>query len=127
LITEGLLEKVAERFWVYGQRTRLLLIEQLADGKPSTPSELAQGLGLSQQSVSKHLKILSQAGIVTRRMDGSSALYSLKNDTSVALVKDVVAAVMHDVRDASALAAGLTAIEDTDRESAAGKSRSRAV
>jgi DNA-binding transcriptional ArsR family regulator len=65
LITEGLLEKVAERFWVYGQRTRLLLIEQLADGKPSTPSELAQGLGLSQQSVSKHLKILSQAGIVT--------------------------------------------------------------
>jgi hypothetical protein len=60
-------------------------------------------------------------------MDGSSALYSLKTDTSVALVKDVVAAVMHDVRDASALAAGLTAIEDTDRESAAGKSRSRAV
>jgi DNA-binding transcriptional ArsR family regulator len=59
-IAEGLLVRVAERLRVLGQPVRLRLIEALTAG-PSTPQELSEVLGTSQQNVSKHLLVLYRA------------------------------------------------------------------
>lgn len=89
------------------QATRLLLVEQLADGGTSTPGELANELGLSQQTVSKHLKVLTHAGVVSRREDGGNAFYALKDPATVGIVEDVVASVLRHLKETSAHAAGL--------------------
>lgn len=110
LIAEGLLSMVAERLAVLGQVVRLRLIEQLAAG-PATPQELADTLGLTQQNVSKHLQILYRAGLVTRRPDGANVIYSLKDESAVRVLEEVVASVTERLRELSALASG-TAPED---------------
>lgn len=94
---------VAERLAVLGQVVRLRLVEQLADG-PATPQELADTLGLTQQNVSKHLQILYRSTIVARRPDGVNVIYSLRDDSTVRLLEDVVASVAEHLRELSALA-----------------------
>ncbi len=108
VIAEGLLPNVTERLSALAQTTRLLLIEQLADGGTSTPGELANELGLSQQTVSKHLKVLTQAGVVTRREQGGNAFYALKDPATITILDAVVASVVRHLKETSAHAAGLT-------------------
>lgn len=108
VIAEGVLPKVVERFAVLGQEVRLRLVERLAVVGISTPQELADFLGLTQQNVSKHLKILHRAGVVSRRQEGANVLYGLKNEATVRLLEDAAALVTQDLRDLSALAGGAT-------------------
>jgi DNA-binding transcriptional ArsR family regulator len=107
LIAEGLLSLVAERLAVLGQVVRLRLVEQLADG-PATPQELVDALGLTQQNVSNHLQILYRAGVVSPRPDGTNVFYSLRDESTVRLLEDVVASVTERLRELSALASGAT-------------------
>lgn len=59
-----------------GEETRLRLIHILAHGE-LTVTELTHVLGQSQPRVSRHLKLLSEAGLVTRFPEGSWVLYRL--------------------------------------------------
>ena len=49
--------------------TRWRLTHELLNS-PATVNELTERLGASQYNVSKHLKILQQAGIVEKKKDG---------------------------------------------------------
>jgi DNA-binding transcriptional ArsR family regulator len=49
--------------------TRRAIMEQLADGE-ATVSELAEPFPVSVQAVSKHLKVLEGAGLITRGRTG---------------------------------------------------------
>lgn len=51
--------------------TRRALLARLADGS-ATVSELASPLSMSQPAVSKHLKVLENAGLVSVGRDGTS-------------------------------------------------------
>ena len=57
--------------------TRRFVIERLAAGGTITATELAEALPISRQGVSKHLKILEEANLVTTRQKGRERLYSL--------------------------------------------------
>ncbi len=57
--------------------TRRLVIEKLSAGGTTTATELAEGLPISRQGISKHLKILEEANLVTARQRGRERLYSL--------------------------------------------------
>lgn len=92
LIPEGLMIRVAERLRILGQPVRLRLIELLTEG-PSTPHELSDALGLSQQNVSKHLLSLHRAGVVSRRPDGGSVFYALADPSAVPILRLSVDAV----------------------------------
>ena len=72
-----LLEHVAERFRVLGDATRLGIIRTLLDDGEQNVGELVDRLGTSQANVSKHLRILHDARIVTRRTEGTAAYYSV--------------------------------------------------
>jgi DNA-binding transcriptional ArsR family regulator len=72
-----LLEHVAERFRVLGDATRLGVIRTLLDEGEQNVGQLVDRLGTSQANVSKHLRILLDAGIVSRRAEGTAAYYSV--------------------------------------------------
>ncbi len=57
--------------------TRLLLLDALAEGELCV-CELTDLAGADQSTVSKHLAILKQAGIVSDRRQGMQMFYKLK-------------------------------------------------
>jgi DNA-binding transcriptional ArsR family regulator len=77
-MTEATLEIVARRFRTLGEPFRLRLLQQLEQGE-HTVGELVYLLEASQSNVSKHLQLLHDAGLVTRRRDGNSILYSISD------------------------------------------------
>ncbi|RED52604.1 ArsR/SmtB family transcription factor [Cohnella lupini] len=56
---------------------RLQMIELLRDG-PLTVGEIADRLGLRQPQASKHLKILSESGLVEVRAEANRRIYRLR-------------------------------------------------
>jgi len=59
-----------------GETTRLRLLALLADGEQSV-KDLTEILGQSQPRVSRHLKLLADAGLVDRNAEGAWAYYRL--------------------------------------------------
>ena len=59
-----------------GEATRLRLLALLAEGELSV-KDMTEILGQSQPRVSRHLKLLADAGLVTRNAEGAWAYYGL--------------------------------------------------
>lgn len=51
-------------FAALGEPTRLQLVSRLSDGESRSIAQLSDGFGMTRQGVTKHLRILEQAGIV---------------------------------------------------------------
>ncbi len=67
-------------FKAFGEPTRLRILGFLT-GKAMTVNDIADKVGLSQSTVSRHLAVLRDAGILTDRRDGQQVYYSLNKDT----------------------------------------------
>ncbi|MHA7261775.1 ArsR/SmtB family transcription factor [Arthrobacter sp. TMN-37] len=79
-------------FSVIAERTRRDILESLrAEGK--SVGQLVGELGVSQPTVSKHLKVLREAGLVTMRAQGQKRFYSLEAAPLVT-VQDWIAGIM---------------------------------
>jgi DNA-binding transcriptional ArsR family regulator len=70
------LAPVAEYFKVLSEVSRLQVLCCLKSGAKNV-TEIIQETGLGQANVSKHLKVLMQAGIVTRQPQGISVFYQI--------------------------------------------------
>jgi DNA-binding transcriptional ArsR family regulator len=81
LVPPQLLEHVAARFRVLGDARRLAILRELLQEDELSVGELVARLDTTQANVSKHLGVLLQAGIVTRRPAGTSAYYSVADPT----------------------------------------------
>ena len=75
---------VAERFRVLADPQRLRLIQFLRHQEQSV-SALSERTGILQPSVSKHLKILHDAGILVRRSEGCQVLYRIADPSVLQL------------------------------------------
>jgi DNA-binding transcriptional ArsR family regulator len=64
------LASTAPVFAALGDATRLKLISRLNDGEARSIAQLADGLSLTRQGVTKHLRVLENAGIVRSRSVG---------------------------------------------------------
>jgi DNA-binding transcriptional ArsR family regulator len=64
-------------FAVLAEPTRRRILDCLLDGERPV-SELVDQLGISQPTVSKHLRVLREAGIVTARVDAQHRRYRLE-------------------------------------------------
>src|SRR5215210_5330801 len=93
-LSEGALEKIAERFKVLSEPTRLRLLYALMDGE-KTVSELVRETGGLQANVSKHLGVLLDAGVVGRRKQGLNAYYRIADETVYELC-DLVCGSIYD-------------------------------
>lgn len=85
---ESRLDEIAGRFRILGEPLRLRLLFQLKEGEVSV-TELSLRLATTQPNVSKHLKVLLNAGIVRRRQFKNSAFYSLADQSVFALCREV--------------------------------------
>jgi len=63
---------------------RLRMVELLRDG-PLTVGEITERLGLQQPQASKHLKVLSEAGIVEVQPQANRRIYQLRREPFQAL------------------------------------------
>jgi DNA-binding transcriptional ArsR family regulator len=67
---------VADYFKMLSEASRLHILTCLKSG-PMNVMELTEATGLGQANLSKHLKVLTQAGIVSRQPKGTSAFYEI--------------------------------------------------
>ena len=61
-------DRLSRIFAALGDPTRRDIVARLTQGE-ATVSELAEPYDMSLQAVSKHLKVLEEAGVVSRRRD----------------------------------------------------------
>jgi DNA-binding transcriptional ArsR family regulator len=71
-------------FQALGDANRRAILEELRDGERSV-AELTRRLGISQPSVSRHLRLLRNAGLVEDEPDGARRLYRLRADGAEAV------------------------------------------
>jgi len=64
-------------FQTLADPTRLRIVEALSDGERAV-NDLLRAVDIDQSGVSRHLRILGDAGFVTMRPDGPRRLYSLR-------------------------------------------------
>ena len=72
--------------------TRILILYSL-DESPCHVTDLAELLGVSQPTISRHLKILRDRGLVTATREGNAVRYALR-DGRVIQALDLLRAVM---------------------------------
>ena len=61
-------ERLDATFMALADPTRRAILARLADGEASV-NELAQPFAMSQPAISKHLKVLERAGLISRGRD----------------------------------------------------------
>ena len=74
-------------FAALGDVTRLELVLRLGDGKPRSIVQLTDGLDLTRQGVTKHLRVLKQAGMVSSKRVGRETRFTIRPDP-IAKAKD---------------------------------------
>lgn len=104
-LSDDLVELIARRFRVLGEPMRIRLLDRLRDGE-ATVGELSDELSASQQNVSKHLAVLSDAGILGRRKEGNYVYYRIVDAGVFTLCEDVCGSVQQQLRTLSELVNG---------------------
>lgn len=73
-------------FDALGDPNRRAIVELLREGDRSV-QELAEALPISRPAVSRHLRLLKQAGLVTDRAVGTRRLYRLHDEGAAAVAR----------------------------------------
>jgi len=67
----------ASVFAALGDETRLGLLAKLVDGEPLSIARLTEGTRLTRQAVTKHLRVLEDAGVVVSTKAGRESRFAL--------------------------------------------------
>lgn len=73
-------ERLAEVARALGNPARLRILDMLATQAECSGSEVFSGLTLAQSTISEHLRVLRDAGLVASRPAGTSTLYCVRRD-----------------------------------------------
>ena len=65
-------------FSALGDPTRFAIVERLLKEGELSAGKLTEGMPLSPPAISRHLKVLRQAGVVRQRVDRQRRLYSVR-------------------------------------------------
>jgi ArsR family transcriptional regulator len=84
----------AELCSAFSDPTRILILYEL-DEHPHTVNELAANLNVNQPTISRHLKILRDRGLVKADRQGTTMLYCLTDHRLIEAL-DLLRAVMRD-------------------------------
>jgi DNA-binding transcriptional ArsR family regulator len=106
-LPEPLVELIAQRFRVLGEPMRITLLDRLRDGG-ATVGELVEATGASQQNVSRHLRVLLDAGLVRRSQEGNFARYSIIDEGVFGLCEQVCGGLRERFAELEAVVEGAT-------------------
>ncbi|HSB38298.1 MAG TPA: metalloregulator ArsR/SmtB family transcription factor [Gaiellaceae bacterium] len=104
-LPDDLVELIARRFHVLGEPSRIRVLDRLRGGERSV-SELAAELGAGQQNVSKHLSVLTGAGILARRKDGNHVYYRIVDDRVLGLCEQVCGSLEQQLQSLALIVGG---------------------
>ena len=85
-------QTVARVFKAMGDENRLTILSLLKDGERCA-CRLQEALGISQPTLSHHMRILLDAGLVNGRKDGKWIYYSL-SESGAQRAKDLLCSVL---------------------------------
>ena len=80
-------KREAEVFKALGHPTRLWIVKQLADGAEHCVCEFVNAVGVKFATVSQHLTILENAGIITDDKRGKQVYYRLQCPCILDMIK----------------------------------------
>ncbi len=69
----------ASVFAALGDETRLGVLAKLMDGRPRSIARLTEGTNLTRQAVTKHLRVLEEAGLVRSLRSGRESLFQFES------------------------------------------------
>ncbi|HVK17327.1 MAG TPA: metalloregulator ArsR/SmtB family transcription factor [Fimbriiglobus sp.] len=87
-------EAMAERFGVLADPTRLAVIHCLMKGDEQNVTSIVGATGCDHSKVSKHLRVLRNAGLVERRKEGLQVFYRLSDPLVEKLCREVCESLM---------------------------------
>jgi DNA-binding transcriptional ArsR family regulator len=80
-VTKGTgLAETAPLFDALGDPNRLRIVTGLADGGPSSTWQVAQGLPVTRQAVTKHLLALESVGLVMSERRGRERVWTMRTE-----------------------------------------------
>ncbi|REJ07797.1 transcriptional regulator [Microbacterium bovistercoris] len=90
-LTSDEAERAARVFKALGDSTRVMLLSLIAgsEGGEACICDLTEPVGLSQGTVSHHMKLLTEAGLVTREQRGKWAYFAV-NDGALDAAADAL-------------------------------------
>jgi DNA-binding transcriptional ArsR family regulator len=94
-------ETPAAVFAALGDATRLSVLTRLSNGQPQSISRLTAGTNLSRQAITKHLRVLAQAGVVRSVRVGRENRFALEPQP-IAEVRDFLDRIAKEWDDALA-------------------------
>ncbi len=94
--SEPLIDLVSDRLALLADPTRMRLLT-LLEQREARVQELTDTVTSTPQNVSRHLAILHQAGIVSRRREGTSVYYSLVDYSVCRLLDQTLATISGQV------------------------------
>ncbi|NOD94077.1 metalloregulator ArsR/SmtB family transcription factor [Ruegeria sp. HKCCD4884] len=65
-------------FSALSDATRFSIVEQLMEQGELPAGDLIEGRGVSGAAISRHLKVLREAGLVQQRVQGTQRMYSVR-------------------------------------------------
>lgn len=89
---QAVFESVARYFSVLGEVTRLRILHTLCDAERCV-NEIIRETGLAQANVSRHLGLMYQAGLLSRRREGTQVFYRVSDPVYVELCRTVLSQV----------------------------------
>ena len=81
-LSDAEVDATARLFRVLGDPARIRILNALANGEPVCVCHLIEPLGLTQPTVSHHLKTLTDAGLLDREQRGKWAYFSLRPEAA---------------------------------------------
>ncbi len=75
---EDVLVEAAPLFAALGDQTRLRLVSRLCEGGPMSIAKLTAGSEVSRQAITKHLRVMEDAGLVSATRQGRESLWELE-------------------------------------------------
>jgi ArsR family transcriptional regulator, arsenate/arsenite/antimonite-responsive transcriptional repressor len=72
--------RLAQMFKALGNPVRLEIMQQLADCQRCICGDIVAALPLAQSTVSQHLKVLKEAGLIRGEIEGPATCYCLDLD-----------------------------------------------
>jgi DNA-binding transcriptional ArsR family regulator len=97
-IPDAFLDLMAGKFRLLSDSTRLAILRTLMQGERNV-SQVVEETGRNQANVSKHLKMLAEAGLVARRKEGLQVFYRLDDPLVERLCKLVCETIVQEARE----------------------------
>jgi len=99
LRNDQIYDRQADLCQVFSNPKRLKLLELLKDGDEYTVTQLQETTDIPQSTISRHLQLMRDRGVVHKRDDGIHSHYSLADDriaTGMELMREILFAQLND-------------------------------